>query len=83
MAPFLPPPIIAPLGPVTTGRLDLRRFEHDDLDGLAAVFANREVWQFPYGRAFTRDETAMFLEMQIEEWETCGFGCWVAVHRTD
>ena len=33
------PAIVAPLGPVVTERLELRRFEAADLDGLAAVFA--------------------------------------------
>ena len=83
MASFSPPPIRASLGPVTTERLDLRRFDEDDLDELAAVFAKPEVWQFPYGRAFSRTETAAFLENQIAEWDECGFGCWVAFHRQD
>ena len=81
MSEFLAPPIAAPLPDVDTERLHLRRFRADDLDGLAAVFAHREVWQFPYGRAFTRDDTAQFLNNQIREWDTCGFGCWIAVHR--
>jgi len=75
------PPIAAPLPDVQSERLDLRRFRADDLDELAAVFAKREVWQHPYGRAFTREESADFLRRQIEEWETCGFGCWLAIQR--
>lgn len=47
------------------------------------MFEKPEVWRFPYGRAFTRDDTRAFLDMQIEAWETCGFGCWVATHRED
>jgi RimJ/RimL family protein N-acetyltransferase len=70
------PPIAAPLGDVTTARLDLRRFRASDLDELAAVFARDEVWRFPYGRGFTRAETAEFLDSQIEEWDAHGFGCW-------
>jgi len=75
------PPIAAPLGEVMTERLDLRRFRPEDLDGLAAVFANPEVWQFPVGRAFDRDETEAFLNSQMAEWDSCGFGCWIAVER--
>lgn len=75
------PPIAAPLGDVTTERLVLRRFRPDDLDPLAAVFAHPEVWQFPYGRALTRDETAAFLDAQIADWELCGFGLWIALDR--
>ena len=66
-----------------TERLELRPFQAGDLDGLAAVFANAEVWQFPYGRAFTRKETEIFLNMQLAEWDDCGFGCWAAVHRVE
>ncbi|HUC38240.1 MAG TPA: GNAT family N-acetyltransferase [Acidimicrobiales bacterium] len=72
------PPVAAPLGPVKTTRLDLRAFMPSDLDELAEVFSHPEVWQFPYGRAFTRQETQAFLDRQLEEWSECGFGCWVA-----
>jgi RimJ/RimL family protein N-acetyltransferase len=75
------PQIRAPLGDVTTDRLELRRFRSGDLDELAAVFEKPEVWRFPYGRGFTREETAAFLETQLEEWSTCGFGCWLAIER--
>lgn len=77
------PPIAAPLGDVETERLRLRRFAPDDLDPLARVFAKPEVWQFPYGRAFSREETAAFLKTQIAEWESCGFGLWIAIDRKD
>lgn len=72
------PPIAAPLPERTTDRLDLRKFRSDDLDELAVVFENPEIWQFPYGRGFTRRETSDFLDAQIQEWDDCGFGCWVA-----
>lgn len=42
----------------------LRPLEEDDLGALASVFAHPEVWQYPYGRAFTRDETHRFLTAQ-------------------
>ena len=74
----LHPPIAAPLGDVATERLHLSRFGHDDLDELASVFQHPEVWRFPYGRGFTRDETELFLDAQIKAWDECGFGCWAA-----
>lgn len=77
----LAPETAAPLGAVQTERLLLRRFEATDLDGLADVFAKREVWEFPYGRAFTRSETSRFLDAQLQEWDERGFGCWIAVLR--
>ena len=76
------PPIAVPLGPVETERMHLRAFEPSDLAGLASVFAHPEVWQFPYGRAFTRDETATFLDAQMAEWAQHGFGCWIALDKS-
>ena len=75
------PPIQAPLCDVSTDRLELRRFRSEDLDDLAVVFEKTDVWKFPYGRGFTRDETAAFLKTQLAEWDSCGFGCWLAVER--
>ena len=45
------------------------------------VFAKPEVWEFPFGRAFTRDETAAFLAAQIDQYESCGVACWLATER--
>jgi RimJ/RimL family protein N-acetyltransferase len=75
------PPIASPLGDVRTERLELRRMQPGDLDALAEVFAVREVWQFPYGRGFTRAETGEFLDAQLRAWETNGFGLWIARER--
>jgi len=76
------PTIAAPLRERASDRLILRKFRADDLDELSIVFENPEVWKFPYGRAFTRQETADFIDAQIEEWSTCGFGCWIAREKT-
>lgn len=75
------PPIAAPLGDVRTERLELRRMRPGDLDVLAELFAVREVWQFPYGRGFTRAETAEFLDAQVRAWSTHGFGLWLALEN--
>jgi RimJ/RimL family protein N-acetyltransferase len=72
------PQILEPLPDVRTSRLDLRRFDSGDLDDLAPVFAEKEVWRFPFGRGFTRAETKGFLDRQIAEWSDLGFGCWAA-----
>src|SRR5262249_49990621 len=78
------PPIREPLGSVTTARMRLRPFAGSDLDGLAVVFAKPEVWRFPYGRGFSREETERFLASQLEEWDQFGFGCWIAeLHGSD
>jgi RimJ/RimL family protein N-acetyltransferase len=76
------PTIAAPLGDICTSRLDLRRFALSDLDELAQVFSQPEVWWFPYGRGLTRSETEVFLHAQLREWEEYGFGCWVTRERS-
>ncbi len=45
------------------------------------VEAVPDVWRFPYGRGFSREETAEFLNTQLNEWRSCGFGCWLATER--
>jgi RimJ/RimL family protein N-acetyltransferase len=75
----LAPLIAAPLADVETERLRLRRFDRSDVDALAVVFAKPEVWEFPFGRAFTRDETVGFLDSQIDQYESCGVACWLAI----
>ena len=55
----------ATLSDVETKRLFLRRFEPADLSALAEVFAKPEVWRFPYGRGFSREETSTFLDGQL------------------
>lgn len=72
------PPILRPLPDARTPRLDLRRFDLGDLEELAEVFAQEEVWRYPFGRGFTRAETEDFLHRQIAEWRERGFGCWIA-----
>jgi hypothetical protein len=38
------------------------------------VFADREVWEFEYGRGMTGWETEAFLDRQMNLWAECGFG---------
>lgn len=75
------PLLHAPLPDVTTARLVLRRPAPEDLDELTVVFAKPEVWRFPYGRGFTRAETEAFLLAQLDHWDTCAAGCWIAQLR--
>lgn len=77
------PTISAPLAERPTERLTLRRFRTTDLEELAVLFEHAEVWQFPYGRGFTPRETCDFLDDQIREWRTHGFGCWIAREKTN
>lgn len=69
--------IAAPLGDVITERLSLARIVADDADALAPVFAERAVWEFPYGRGMSGEWTAQFVASAVEHWDRFGFGLWV------
>lgn len=77
----LHPPITQPLGNVTTLRLDLRRFDDSDLDEIAALSANPDVWGDHLGQLFDRAETQTFLDRQITHWAQRHFGYWAARDR--
>jgi len=57
-----------------TARLILRRWRPSDLEALAGMFAQRAVWEFPFARGLTRDETEHRLRRYLETWEHDGFG---------
>ena len=61
-------------GELLTERLRLRRWAAGDLDELAGLFAQRDVWEYPFGRGFTRAETERFVEVQMAAWDEDGFG---------
>jgi RimJ/RimL family protein N-acetyltransferase len=58
---------------VVTDRLVLRRWSASDLDALAEVFAEAEVWEFPLARGMTREEAAIQLDRFLEAWDRDGF----------
>jgi ribosomal-protein-alanine N-acetyltransferase len=72
------PPIAAPLGEVRTARLRLTPVGPGDATALTPVFAEREVWRFPYGRGMDAGWTAAFVERAVRHWERFGFGLWIA-----
>ncbi|MCU1468337.1 MAG: N-acetyltransferase [Actinomycetia bacterium] len=74
-------PIAARLHDVVTARLTLRRLTTDDLRELAVIFAQREVWEFPYGRGMTAVEAEAFLDRQHALWCAHGFGGCAARER--
>ena len=59
---------------VLTPRLRIRHWRRDDLDALTEIFAWPEVWKFPFGRGFSREETEQFLEARIAAQESGGAG---------
>ncbi|HEY5111262.1 MAG TPA: GNAT family protein [Acidimicrobiales bacterium] len=52
--------------PRQTPRLTLRRFELDDLDDLALIFASADVNRYLYSEPRDRDETAAVLTRRLE-----------------
>ncbi|MFN2101093.1 GNAT family N-acetyltransferase [Altererythrobacter sp. MF3-039] len=77
------PAIAAPLRNVETERLLLERFELRHAAMLAPIFAKHAVWEFPYGRGFSTEETEGFVETQTREWHEYGIGCWVASEKAN
>jgi len=63
---------------VETDRLLLRPWRPDDIEPLAALFADPDVWRFPFGRGLTREESERFLDRHIHHRDTHGFGMWAA-----
>ena len=57
-----------------TARLRLRRWRLSDLDALAGIFAQPEVWKFPFARGLTREETEARLRRYLDSWDHDGFG---------
>lgn len=66
-----------------TERLLLRPWSPADIEPLATVFANPDVWRYPFERGFSRGESERFLDRQLDHWETHGFGSWAAEVKTD
>jgi RimJ/RimL family protein N-acetyltransferase len=66
-----------------TERLVLRRLTPDDLDGLAALYADADVMRF-YPSVRTREETARNLQWILEQYAAHpGTGLWGAVSKSD
>lgn len=67
---------------VETDRLLLRMIREDDLDHLAALFADPEVVKYVgNGLPAGREEAERALHSIIKHWETSGFGRWAIVDR--
>jgi RimJ/RimL family protein N-acetyltransferase len=49
--------------------LRIRDWAHDDLAPLCEIFARPEVWQFPFGRGLSAEETETYLDRKIETQE--------------
>ena len=62
---------------IETARLRLRMFRPEDLDDLAALFADPEVMKYVAdGKPAGREEARKALESMIRHWRRHGFGRW-------
>jgi len=66
---------------LTTERLVLRPFVHEDLVALAAIHAEESFWWYPLRSGMTADQTAGWLVRSIERYENDGFGIEALVDR--
>jgi len=67
---------------IETARLHLRRFQLDDLDGLAALVADAEVMEYVgNGLPVTREEAEIALKSIIAHWANHGFGRWAVFDK--
>ena len=77
------------VGPPTllTLRLELRSFRVDDLDALAAIYADPEVMRYILGGVSegprTRELTAASMDAYTAEWTDHGYGVWAVVDRSN
>jgi RimJ/RimL family protein N-acetyltransferase len=63
-----------------TERLVLRPYRTDDLDELAAMFADPEHMRW-YPAPFTREETQTWIERQLARYQENGFGLFLVEER--
>jgi RimJ/RimL family protein N-acetyltransferase len=66
---------------LTTARLILRPFVPEDLDELEVMHSEESFWWYPFRRGMTREQTAAFLGLVVERYETDGFGIEAAIDR--
>lgn len=66
---------------LSTPRLLLRPFMADDLDALAAIYADPEVMRMNGSGVRSRAETEMMLAANAEGWQTRGSGDWAVTWR--
>jgi RimJ/RimL family protein N-acetyltransferase len=66
---------------LTTDRLVLRPFVHDDLNELAVVHAEESFWWYPLRGGMTTEQTTGFLVRTIERYKSDGFGIEAVIDR--
>lgn len=68
---------------IETARLRLRLFRPEDLDDLAALFADPDVMRYVgNGKPASREEAAKALQSIIQHWKRHGFGRWAVEKKS-
>lgn len=67
---------------LTTARLTLRGHHPDDLDALAAMWADPAVYGMIGGKPRPREEVWIRLLRSVGQWSVFGYGAWVVCDRT-
>jgi RimJ/RimL family protein N-acetyltransferase len=70
-----------PIPILTTERLILRPFVHEDLTELTEIHAEESFWWYPLRGGMTMEQTAGFLVRTIERYETDGVGIEALIDR--
>jgi RimJ/RimL family protein N-acetyltransferase len=66
---------------LTTERLVLRPFDHDDLDDLVAIHAEPSFWWYPLRGPMTPEQTGQFLDRVLGRYASDGFGVEALIER--
>src|SRR5580693_2171345 len=66
---------------LTTDRLILRPFVHEDLSVLAVLHAEESFWWYPLRGGMSMEQTTGFLVRTIERYESDGFGIEALIDR--
>jgi len=66
---------------LTTERLVLRPFVHEDLTELAAIHAEESFWWYPLRSGMNTEQTAGFLVRTIERYQSDGCGIEAVIDR--
>ncbi len=63
-----------------TDRLALREMSLDDLDFVATMLADSQVMRF-YTKCYSREESSVWIERQLERYARDGHGLWLVLER--
>jgi RimJ/RimL family protein N-acetyltransferase len=68
---------------IETGRLVLRPFAAEDLDALAAIWADEDVVRYIGGQKLSREDTWRRSLAACGQWPYVGFGYWIVQSKAD